>query len=74
MLTPKDGRGVSCLAGRDDLSLLAWSDLGPEPAVHVYQYAAPAKIKNMEGRTGPEKTMQNHLLALLYYVLLLGHR
>ncbi len=49
-MTPSGGKGVRCLAGRDDLSLLAWSDLGPDPAVHVYQYAAPNEIKNMPGR------------------------
>ncbi len=42
-------KGISCLTGRDDLSLLAWSDLGPGPAVHVFQYAAPADVKTMEG-------------------------
>ena len=46
------GRGVGVIAGRDDLSVLAWSDVGPPaPKVHVYQYNQPQDIKTMQGRT-----------------------
>ena len=70
MLAPSTGRGVGCLAGRDDLSLLAWSDLGPDPAVHVYQYAAPAEVKNMDGKKRNSRRPIN--LTLLLMSLLLG--
>ena len=43
-------RGIGVIAGRDDLSVLAWSDIGPPaPKIHVYQYTSPADIKTLQG-------------------------
>ena len=43
-------RGIGVIAGRDDLSVLAWSDIGPpSPKIHIYQYASPSDIKTLEG-------------------------
>jgi hypothetical protein len=48
---PPGNRGVSVIGGRDDSSLLAWSDIGPPaPKVHVYKYSAPLNIITLEGR------------------------
>ena len=45
-------RGVGVLTGRDDLAVLAWSDVGPPaPKVHVYQYNHPHDVKTMLGRS-----------------------
>ena len=45
-------RGVGVLTGRDDLGVLAWSDVGPPaPKVHVYQYNHPHDVKTMQGRS-----------------------
>ena len=45
------GRGVGVITGRDDLGILAWSDIGPpSPNIHVYQYNKPQDIKTMPGR------------------------
>jgi hypothetical protein len=41
--------GVGVITGRDDLSLLAWSDVGPSPDVHVYQYLLPSQTINLKG-------------------------
>ena len=51
ILVPPGNRGVSVIGGRDDSSLLAWSDIGPPaPKVHVYKYSAPLNIITLEGR------------------------
>ena len=43
-------RGIGVMAGRDDLSVVAWSDVGPPaPKIHVYQYSSPSDIKTLEG-------------------------
>ena len=43
-------RGVGVMAGRDDLSVIAWSDIGPPaPKIHVYQYSCPGDIKTLVG-------------------------
>ncbi len=46
-----EAKGISCLAGRDDLSVVGWSDSGITPDVHVFQYAAPTDVKNMKGKS-----------------------
>ena len=39
------------IGGRDDLSILAWSDIGPpSPKVHVYRYAEPLDIISLAGK------------------------
>ncbi len=51
LLIPPGNRGVSVIGGRDDSSLLAWSDIGPPaPKVHVYRYSAPLNIITLDGR------------------------
>ena len=47
---PGGGRGVGVVGGRDDLAVVAWSDAGPRPDVHVYQYNKPADVKKLQGR------------------------
>ena len=47
---PAENQGVGGIGGRDDLSILAWSDIGPpSPKVHVYRYAEPLNIISLEG-------------------------
>ena len=47
---PAENQGVGVIGGRDDLSILAWSDIGPpSPKVHVYRYAEPLNIISLEG-------------------------
>ena len=41
--------GVGVMAGNDELSVLAWSDGGPTPNVHVYQYLLPFHIIDLRG-------------------------
>ena len=41
--------GVGVIAGNDELSVLAWSDGGPTPNVHVYQYLLPSQIIDLRG-------------------------
>ena len=50
LLVPAENQGVGVIGGRDDLSILAWSDIGPpSPKVHVYRYAEPLNIISLEG-------------------------
>ena len=50
LLVPKEPQGVGVVGGRDDLGVLAWSDIGPPtPKVHVYRYADPLNITTLEG-------------------------
>ena len=45
-----NNRGIGVMAGRDDLSVIAWSDIGPPaPKIHVYQYSSPSDLKTLEG-------------------------
>ena len=37
------------IAGNDDLAVFAWSDAGPTPNVHVYQYLLPSQIIDLRG-------------------------
>ena len=47
---PAENQGVGVIGGRDDLSMLAWSDIGPpSPKVHAYRYAEPLNIISLEG-------------------------
>ena len=51
LLVPKENQGVGVIGGRDDLAILAWSDIGPPaPKVHVYRYADPLNIITLEGK------------------------
>lgn len=51
LLVPAENQGVGVIGGRDDLSILAWSDIGPpSPKVHVYRYARPLDIITLEGK------------------------
>lgn len=51
LLVPAENQGVGVIGGRDDLSILAWSDIGPpSPKVHVYRYARPLDIISLEGK------------------------
>ncbi len=50
LLVPANNQGVGVIGGRDDLSVLAWSDIGPpSPKVHVYRYSQPLDIITLEG-------------------------
>ena len=42
--------GVGVIAGNDDFSVLAWSDAGPTPNVHVYQYLLPSQVIDLKGK------------------------
>ena len=42
-------KGIGVIAGNDELSVLAWSDAGPAPKVHVYQYLLPSQIIDLRG-------------------------
>ena len=63
-------RGIGVLAGRDDLSVIAWSDIGPPaPNIHVYQYSNPSDIKTLVGDAVLEYTSiafnhEKYLIAL----------
>ena len=46
---PAGARGVGAIAGRDDLGVLAWSDLGPKPDVHVLQYPDTKRVLDLPG-------------------------
>ena len=51
LLVPNENQGVGVIGGRDDLAVLAWSDIGPpSPKIHVYRYADPLNIITLEGR------------------------
>ena len=51
LLVPGEHRGVGAIGGRDDISVLAWSDIGPPaPKIHVYKYADPQNIIDLEGK------------------------
>ena len=40
------------MGGRDDISVLAWSDIGPPaPKIHVYKYGDPQNIIDLDGNT-----------------------
>ena len=50
LLVPSEHRGVGAMGGRDDISVLAWSDIGPPaPKIHVYKYGDPQNIIDLEG-------------------------
>ena len=52
LLVPSEHRGVGAMGGRDDISVLAWSDIGPPaPKIHVYKYGDPQNIIDLEGKT-----------------------
>ena len=52
LLVPSEHRGVGAMGGRDDISVLAWSDIGPPaPKIHVYKYGDPQNIIDLEGNT-----------------------
>ena len=51
LLVPTEHRGVGVIGGRDDISVLAWSDIGPPaPKIHVYRYGDPQNIIDLEGK------------------------
>ena len=50
-MVPAENRGVGAIGGRDDIGVLAWSDIGPPaPKIHVYKYADPQNIISLEGK------------------------
>ncbi len=50
LFVPAENKGVGVIGGRDDLSVLAWSDIGPPaPKIHVYRYADPLNIIALQG-------------------------
>ena len=52
LLVPSEHRGVGAMGGRDDISVLAWSDIGPPaPKIHVYKYGDPQNIIDLEGKS-----------------------
>ena len=62
------GSGVGIVAGRDDLAVLAWSDAGPAPDVHVYQYLLPSQGVDLKG----DATLEYLALAFNQDVYLIG--
>ena len=64
-VSPRGGRGVCVVGGRDDLAVVAWADAGPRPDVHVYQYNKPKEQSRMKGR---EKilTMEHHFYSFSF--------
>lgn len=51
LLVPNSNQGVGVIGGRDDLGILAWSDIGPpSPQIHVYRYADPLNITSLKGK------------------------
>ena len=61
--------GVGVIAGNDGLSVLAWSDGGPTPNVHVYQYLLPSHIIDLRGTVCVVKQVAGPSCSLLRCLL-----